>query len=117
MPPIITWPIRAAVALFVALVAVLAVQCAFADFDVTATMPQTSGATTCRLYLDGVAVGTPSSCGAAIAYPALVANPGTYVLTYTASNGAGESAQSLVTKHSIVVIPPPDDPLAAPAIA
>lgn len=85
-------------------------------YDVTATMPATSGATSCQLYLDGSAAGAPKSCGSAQSYPGLIANPGTYAFAYRALNASGQSALSPVTTVSIAVIPPPVDPTSPPAI-
>jgi len=87
-----------------------------AAFDITATMPSTLGATSCQLYLDGVVAGATKPCDSANQYPALIANPGSYVFTYKAVNATGESAFSPATTVNIQVIPPPGDPLSAPSV-
>jgi hypothetical protein len=86
-------------------------------YDVTATMPATTGATSCQLYLDGAPAGTPKPCGAAQSYPGLIANPGTYAFAYKAINASGETSLSPTTNVSIDVIPPPVDPTDPPVIS
>lgn len=86
-------------------------------YDVTATMPVTSGATSCQLYLDGAAAGVPKPCGSAQNYPGLIQNPGSYAFAYRAINASGQSALSPVTTVSIAIIPPPTDPTSSPSIS
>lgn len=102
---------------FVMLLASLVFACPALAFDVTATMPSTAGATSCQLYLDGAAAGTPKPCGSAQSYPGLVANPGTYAFAYRALNASGQSALSPATTVTIGVIPPPVDPTSPPTIS
>lgn len=90
---------------------------AFAAFDITATMPATAGATSCQLYLDGQAAGSPKPCGSAQGYPGLIASPGKHAFAYKAVNASGESALSPETTVSIAVIPPPTDPTGPPTIS
>lgn len=85
-------------------------------FNVTATMPATAGATSCQLYLDGAAAGTPKPCDSAQSYPGLVESPGVYAFTYRALNASGQSALSPVRTVTIAVIPPPADPSEPPTM-
>lgn len=101
---------------FIAAVVALLVSVVANAYDVTAVMPATAGATSCQLYVDNEAVGSPKSCGSAQSYPSLIANPGTYQFAYKAINASGESALSPVTTVSIDVVPPPDDPTGPPTV-
>jgi hypothetical protein len=85
-------------------------------YDVTATMPATSGATSCQLYLDGNPVSTAKPCGSAQSYPGLLSGDGSYAFRYRTVNVAGQSALSPTTTVVIGTIPPPDDPDAPPTI-
>lgn len=99
------------IAILLALVALPALA-----YDVTATMPATAGATSCQLYLGGTATGVPRPCGSAQSYPALIANPGTYLFSYRAINASGQTALSPVRTVAIGVIPPPADPTDPPTM-
>lgn len=89
---------------------------AYAAYDVTATMPATTGATSCQLYLDGSAVSTAKPCGSAQSYPNLLTADGTYEFRYLAVNASGQSALSPSTTVVIGTIPPPVDPTEQPTI-
>lgn len=102
---------------FLVLLASAVLACPAFAFDVTATMLSTAGATSCQLYLDGAAAGTPKPCGSTQSYPGLIANPGTYAFAYRALNASGQSALSPATTVTIGVIPPPVDPTSPPTIS
>lgn len=100
-----------------ALLALLASSSCFAaTYDVTATMPTTSGATSCQLYLGGVAAGTSKPCGSAQTYPALLTTEGTYQFGYKAVNAGGQSALSPVTTVTVALVTPPANPGSAPTV-
>jgi len=85
-------------------------------YDITAVMPPTAGASTCTLYLDGVSVGGPRSCGTSQSYPNLITADGTYQFRYLTSNTAGDSALSPMRTVTISTPPPPVDPTDPPSI-
>lgn len=100
---------------FIALTLGLLVSLSASAYDVKATMPTTSGASACRLYLDGVRVGASDQpCGAEQSYPNLLTSVGTYRFTYTAVNATGETAQSPIA--TVVIGLKPVDPTQPPAI-
>lgn len=90
--------------------------CFAATYDVTATMPTTSGATSCQLYLGGTAAGAAKPCGSAQSYPALLTTEGTYLFTYRALNAGGQSAVSPTTTVTISLLAPPANPGSPPTV-
>lgn len=87
-----------------------------ATYDVTATMPSTSGATSCQLYIGGTAAGSAKPCGSAQTYPALIPTEGTYSFTYKAINAGGQSAASPATTVTVSLVAPPGNPGSPPTI-
>ena len=100
---------------FLALVLLLAAP-AWA-YDVTAVMPPTAGATSCTLYLDGVAVGGQRTCGTSQSYLGLVTADGTYQFRYLASNAGGDSPLSPIRTVTISTTLPPPGPVDPPDVS
>lgn len=69
---------------------------ALAAFDVTATMPPTTGTPQgCQLYLDGNKAGAVRPCGSPQLYAGLLTTDGTYSFRYTVVRANGtETVQS-----------------------
>jgi hypothetical protein len=100
---------------YLAVLALLVAAPVFA-YDVTAVMPPTAGATSCTLYLDGVAVGGQRTCGTTQNYPNLIAADGTYQFRYLATNAGGDSPLSPIRTVTISTTQPPPGPVDPPDV-
>lgn len=90
---------------------------AFADvYSIAATMPATSGSSTCKLYVNGTAQAAKTCASNPITFPALIPAEGSYTFAYSGVSAAGtEGAKSPTV--TVTIDKTPGTPASPPGIS